>query len=365
MAAIKRGAYTIGSVAISAPTALAPMEGITERGFRTLIRSLGGCGLAVTEFVSSESLTRDVARAWQTAEIDPSEHPIAIQIYGRDPERMGDAARMCQDLGADIVDINLGCPSKAVTSGCAGSALMRDPERAQQIFRAVGKAVERPFTVKMRLGWDQSSKNAAQIAVMAQGEGAQQVVVHGRTRADAYGGVADWRAVAEVKAAVEVPVLVNGDILTAQDAVRALEESGADGVMVGRGVLRNPWLLMQISQILANEPLVRPSLDDRLAVLLRYITGQEERFDGNFKAVLSQVKRVTGYFTRGVPRSAQARDALYRSTSLGEAKAALEGFFEELKAAALEDAFDTVAAHEVDPRLRLGDSRSLQRGLSE
>jgi tRNA-dihydrouridine synthase B len=337
------------------------MEGITERGFRTLIRSLGGCGLAVTEFVSSESLTRDVARAWQTAEIEPSEHPIAIQIYGRDPDRMADAARMCQDLGADIIDINLGCPSKAVTSGCAGSALMRDPDRASAIFLAVSRALRAPFTVKMRLGWDHASLNAPDIAARAEAAGAQQVVVHGRTRADAYGGVANWDAVRAVKDAVRIPVLVNGDILTPDDALRALQRSGTDGVMVGRGVLRNPWLLRQISEALSGLPITRPSLDDRLAVLLRYIAWLELRFDGNLRAVLSQVKRVTGYFTRGVSQSAAARDALYRATTLDDVKTTLCAFFDHLKAAALDDAFDTINPDAIDRRLRVGDSRSLQR----
>jgi tRNA-dihydrouridine synthase B len=353
--------YKIKNIEISPPTVLAPMEGITDRDFRLLIRSLGGCGLAVTEFVSSDSLTNDVARAWKMAEIDASEHPISIQIYGRDPERMAEASKMCEDLGADIVDINLGCPSKAVTSGCAGSALMREPDRAQAIFEAVGKAIQVPFTVKMRLGWDHKSLNAVDLARRAQDAGAQQVVVHGRTREQSYGGIADWDAVGRVKAALSIPVIVNGDILTVDDGVEALRRSGADGVMVGRGVLRNPWILLQIGQYLHGQPVFKPTLPDRLSVLLRYIDGLEGQGEGRLHMPLNQVKRVTGYFTRGIPHSTLIRESLYRARSLYEARVSLKDFFAGLEADGLAEEFDRVIEDERDPRLRPGDSRTLQR----
>ena len=168
----------IGQIELETPTILAPMEGITDRAFRGLIRSFGGCGLTVTEFVSSEGMMRKDRKAWKQAELDPNEHPVSIQIYGRDPHKMAEAAQMCEGFGADIIDLNLGCPSKQVTSGCSGSALMREPDLAQAIFKSVKKAIKVPMTVKMRLGWDDRSLNADDIAYRAQEEGADLVTIH-------------------------------------------------------------------------------------------------------------------------------------------------------------------------------------------
>jgi tRNA-dihydrouridine synthase B len=338
-----RPGFDVGPVRVDPPCILAPMEGITDRGFRRSIRSLGGCGLTVTEFVSSEAMTRNVAKAWRMAEIDDDEHPVSIQIYGRDPVRMADAARFCEELGADIVDINLGCPSKTVTSGCSGSALMREPELASEIFAAVGEAVRVPFTVKMRMGWDDRSRNADDIAHRAERAGAKMIVVHGRTRMAMYKGEADWPWIATVKAAVGVPVVVNGDVLTVEDAFRAMTLSGADGVMVGRGIMRNPWLLRQIGEALRGQEPTEPTLADRRDVLLTYL---EERADGAsiLEAQIGRMKKVITYFTKGLPGGAKLRQALHRSQSREEIVYMLRVYFEALEQGGRRDAFSRVHA---------------------
>lgn len=330
----------IGALHIAPPCVLAPMEGITDRSFRRMIRGLGGCGLTVTEFVSSEAMTRDVRRAWQMAEVDADEHPVSIQIYGRDPERMARAARCCEELGADCVDINLGCPSKKVTSGCSGAALMREPELASTIFDAVCAALGVPFSVKMRLGWDDGSRNAPEIARRAEAAGAGMLVVHGRTRSQLYRGSADWRAIGAVKRAVGIPVVANGDILTVAGARRALAESGADGVMVGRGVLRNPWLLRQIAESLdgATTPF-EPSFDDRRRILFEYFDRMAAESGGNRRWTMGRIKKVATYFTAGLPHGARLRCAIHRSQSLDQARAIVERYFALLAAHRLRDAF--------------------------
>ena len=255
------------SPAFSPALVLAPMEGVTDRAFRTTIRALGGCGLAVTEFVSSEGLTRDVKDAWHMAELDPNEHPVSIQIYGRNPERMAAAARECQALGADIIDINLGCPSKNVTSGCSGSALMREPELARRIFDAVYDAITVPLTVKMRLGWDDNALNAPIIARSAQDAGAQMITVHGRTKVDMYRVPARWEPIRRVREAITVPLLCNGDIVGAATATAALAASGADGIMVRKTIgsfstgLRNAARLRQSISAIDGAPEAHKLLD--------------------------------------------------------------------------------------------------------
>jgi tRNA-dihydrouridine synthase B len=342
---VERGGFNIGPVRVEIPCILAPMEGITDLPFRMMIRRLGGCGLTVTEFVSSEAMTRNVAKAWEMAELDPSEKPVSIQIYGRNVERMALAAKFCEKIGADIVDINLGCPSKSVVSGCSGSALMKEPQLSSDIFAAVSEAVSVPFTVKMRTGWDQDSRNAPDIAQRAERAGAKMVTVHGRTRMQMYRGSADWSFVKEVKEAVEVPVIVNGDILTVDDAHRALAMSGADAVMVGRGIMRNPWLLCQIAESFQGRAPTEPSLDDRLEILLEYLAYRASVSDSEW-VQLGRMKKVITYFTKGLPHGGKLRHALHRSQSVAEITQMIRVYFDSLAQQGWWDAFSNVHPEE-------------------
>lgn len=321
----------IGGVRLDSPTALAPMEGVTDRAFRGLIRGVGGCGLTVTEFVSSESLKRNDPKAWRHAELDPTEHPVSIQIYGRDPQAMAEAARECEGLGADIIDLNLGCPSKQVTGGCSGSALMKEPERATAIFKAVRAAISVPLTVKMRLGWDHETLNAAEIAYSAQEEGAEMIAVHGRTRMQMYRGSADWAGVRSVSERVKVPVFVNGDILNAEGAMRALQESGAQGVMIGRGAVRDPWVFQRVNAALTGQEFIEPPLTERAESLRRY-------FDYLTDGTLSQrhacgrLKKVIGLFTRGLPYGDDLRAQAFHLHDIEAIYEATASYFERLQA---------------------------------
>jgi len=322
--------FCIDTIPIDPPVALAPMEGVTDRAFRGVIRSLGGVGLTVTEFVSSEALTRDVENAWRMAELDPGEHPVSIQIYGRDPDRMAQAARHCEALGADIVDINLGCPSKRVTSGCAGSALMREGALAHEIFDAVHGAISVPMTVKMRLGWDHDQYTAPEIAADAVKVGAKMIAVHGRTKSDGYKNDSLWHEVRHVVDAVDVPVLVNGDIVDPASARAALEASGAAGVMVGRGVMADPWCLARISADLRGEPFVEPTLADRERLLFAYVDDLAR--DGNGRRTLGKLKRVMGYFSKGLWGAGQLRRSLNSVREVSAARLLLRDFFAEARA---------------------------------
>ncbi|MGI5829524.1 MAG: tRNA dihydrouridine synthase [Bradymonadia bacterium] len=338
-------------------TAIAPMEGITDAAFRKLLRRLGGCGLSVTEFVNCEALTRDVRRIWAKAEVYEDERPASVQIYGRKVESLAKAAAMCEERGAQIIDLNLGCPAKQVVAGNAGSALMREPELCSEIFQAVESAISIPFTVKMRLGWDSHSLNAVDIATRAQDAGAKMVVVHGRTRAEAYRGKARWDMVAPVVEALKIPVMVNGDILTLQDARDALKQSKAQGIMVGRGLLRNPWLLRQISDEAQGREIYSPCLDERLHFIFEYMELLQDSLLSP-TAVLGRVKCFVGYFTRALAYASQMRQQAYRSRDLEELRGHLLHYFDALKAEKLDDIFDRHVTEGQDPNLREGDPRS-------
>src|SRR5882672_462747 len=243
----------IGSVDLASPFAIAPMAGMTDTAFRRLVKRHGGCGLVVTEMVSAEGLVRGIDRTLEYAEYTDEERPIAIQIFGGDPDKMAAAAQIVEGMGADIVDVNMGCPVPKIAKHNAGCSLMREPAHAASVIAAMTKAVKIPVTVKMRAGWSDEERNAPRLARLVQDAGASAVTVHGRTAAQSYTGLADWDLVAQIANDLSIPVFGSGDCLEATDIVNRMQ-MGVGGVLVGRGVLRNPWILSQAADLAAGRP---------------------------------------------------------------------------------------------------------------
>lgn len=320
----------IGTVEINSQLALAPMAGVTDAAFRELCASLGA-GLTCTELVSSKALCYQDKKSRTLLAPFPGEHPMQAQIFGSDPVCMAEAAQIAREIsGADIIDINMGCPVGKVVSNGDGSALMKDPEKAARIAEAVVKAAGVPVTVKMRRGWDKGSINAVELAKMLEQVGVAAVAVHGRTRAQMYAGAADWVTIRQVKQAVKIPVMANGDIFAPRDAVKILQFTGADLAMIGRGAFGNPWLFRQALAVLEGREIPPlPPLADRCDTAVRQIRWAAED-KGEHIAILEARKQYAWYL-KGVPHANYYKEQIVRMNTLEDVDRITEGIKRDLK----------------------------------
>lgn len=341
----------IGAISLGAPVALAPMAGMTDTAFRRLVKRKGGCGLVVTEMVSSEGLVRGIDRTLEYAEYTEEERPVSIQIFGGDPSVMADAAQIVESMGADVVDINMGCPVPKIAKHNAGCSLMREPAHAAEVVRAMAAAVKIPVTVKMRAGWNEHQVNAVDLARRVEDAGAAAVAVHGRTAAQSYSGESDWRLISHVAEQIGIPVFGSGDCVEADQVVGRLRDTAVSGVLVGRGALRNPWIFQQVADASGGRAATSVGLAEKGQFLLDYIDllmterveeaagfrhvapGQVETVPvdrparGRERWVVNKLRALGSWYTKGLDGGSKLRIAINSAESVPHLRQIVREFF--------------------------------------
>jgi tRNA-dihydrouridine synthase B len=321
--------YQVGSIPISPATVLAPMAGVTDTVFRRLIRNQGGCGLLMTEFTSSHGVVstktaKKPTRNFRYLYFEPEEHPITCQLFGSDPKVMAEAAKVCEDRGFDIVDVNFGCPVNKVVKCNGGSGLLRDLPLVESILRTVRAAISIPLTCKFRAGWNDRELVAVQMAKIAEDCGLAAVALHPRTREQGYSGRADWSHIAAIKAAVKIPVIGNGDIEKPEDALRMYRETGCDAVMIGRAASYNPWIFRQMDEYLRTGSYFVPPDRERYRMMKTYYLMLQEHGESD---AVGKMKQFATYFTHGVRNGSKLRTEIYRSQSIAQILEIVDAFF--------------------------------------
>lgn len=317
--------FKIRDIEISPPLILSPMAGVTDVSFRRLIKNCGGVGLTVSEFISVEGLTRSNPKSKRQMRFYVDERPFAVQIFGGQPERMRMAAQMAEEVGADILDINCGCPAPKVVKHGGGSGLLKDHFRLETILTEIKKAITIPLTIKIRAGFYDHTINAVETAKLAEACGVEHIALHGRTKEQGYRGLANWDLVKQVKEAVKVPVSGSGDVTTIEGAFERFRETGCDGVLIGRGAMANPWILRQIEDVMVCRDVFEPTLKDKRQILLEYFDMLRE--DMPEAPAINRMKQLAGQFTRGLQGGALFRTSLYHSHSVDEILARIEEYF--------------------------------------
>jgi nifR3 family TIM-barrel protein len=320
--------FKIRNIEIDPPLILSPMAGVTDYSFRRLLKRRGGVGLTVSEFVSVEGLTRHNPKSKRQMRFWEEERPFAVQIFGGQWERMAMAAEMAQEVGADILDVNCGCPAPKVVKHGGGSGLLRDLPRLEKILTEIKKTISIPLTLKLRAGFTDSTINCVEASKMAEACGVEHIALHGRTKEQGYKGLANWELVREVKKAVSVPVSGSGDVVTIEGALQKWRETGCDGILIGRGAMQNPWIFRQIEDVTAGREPYQPSLIEKQEVLLEYFEMLRE--DMPELAALGKMKQLAGQFTKGLTGGAQFRQTLYHSHSAEEILDNIASYFETL-----------------------------------
>lgn len=319
----------IDDIKLSSPVILAPMSGVTDLPYRRLVKQFGA-GLVISEMIASRAMIVQSHQSMKKCAILHDDATAAcVQLAGCEPNIIADSAKMNEDMGAKIIDLNFGCPAKKVVGGYSGSALMRDEKLAAEILYSTVKAVKIPVTVKMRVGWDENTKNAPVLAKIAEDAGVKMVTVHGRTRCQFYTGKADWEFISKVKESVKIPVVANGDIVCFNSAKEALDKSGADGIMIGRGAYGKPWLISQVAYFLkTGDKLPDPSISEQLIVVLNHYDDMINYY--GLDAGVKMARKHLGWYSSGLPNSSEFRAIINRTVNANEVKERIQEFYNSI-----------------------------------